>query len=94
MTSPAVQKERALRGGPLPSIEKLYADPEVVAFNPDYPRLLQMLRTARRRADIPRYSEVSDALQSNLHRMLKGETSPGECLEALRPDLQMIFDTQ
>ncbi|MFO7945769.1 MAG: extracellular solute-binding protein [Armatimonadota bacterium] len=93
MTSPSVQKERALGGGPLPSIEALYEDHEVIAFNPDYPRLLQMLRTARTRADIPHYLQVSEAIQQHVYRLLRGQSSPGECVETLRETIEAIVAT-
>jgi ABC-type glycerol-3-phosphate transport system substrate-binding protein len=84
MSDPQVQKERALRSGPLPTIERIYTDPEVLAFNPDYPKIRQMLRTARWRSEIPNYANVSKVIQRRLFSMLKAETSPEECLEALR----------
>ncbi len=84
MTDPQVQKERALRGGPLPTIERLYSDPEVLAFNPEYQHIRGMLRTARRRSNIPNYPQVSKLIQRHLYTLLKAETSPEQCLEALR----------
>ncbi len=84
MTDAQVQKERALRGGPLPTIERIYSDPEILAFNPDYQHIREMLRTARRRAEIPHYSQVSKVIQRHLYSLLKNEMSPEMCLEALR----------
>ncbi|MFP3902828.1 MAG: extracellular solute-binding protein, partial [Armatimonadota bacterium] len=94
MTSTSVQKERALRGGPLPSIEALYEDHEVVAFNPDYPRLLKMLRTARRRANIPSYLQVSGVIQNHVHRLLRGELTPGECFGVLHETIEPLVSSR
>lgn len=87
MTSPQVQKERALRGGPPPTIEAIYSDPEVLAFNPDYPRIREMLRTAICRSEVPQYSRVSRIIQEHLHAMLRGDTDPGQCMRALQSHL-------
>ena len=94
MTNTQIQKERALRGGPLPTIEALYTDPEVLAFNPDYPAIREMLGSARRRTDIPNYLEVSRAIQAHLHAMLKNETPPSQCFEAMRADVARLTDAR
>jgi len=93
MTSPQVQKERALRGGPLPTIEHIYNDPEVLAFNPDYPKLRQMLRTAKCRKDIPHYSQVSRLVQQHLHAMLKGEITPAEAYDKLNAGITRLLES-
>jgi len=90
MTSAQVQKERALRGGPLPTIERIYTDPEVLAFNPDYPKIRQMLRTAKWRSEIPQYPKVSRIIQKHLHAMLRGEVQPPECLSRLKTDIEEL----
>lgn len=83
MASPEIQKERAMRGGPLPTISALYRDPDVLAFNPHYPLLHELLRTARRRHDIPHYLRVSRLIQRRLHPVLTGAADPDEALEQL-----------
>ncbi len=90
MTSPEVQKERALRGGPVPTLEQIYTDPEVLAFNPDYPEIRQMLHTAKWRSEIPQYPAVSRIIQTHLHAMLRGETQPPECLARLQSDINAL----
>ncbi len=87
MTSPQVQKERALRGGPLPTIEAIYSDPEVLAFNPDYTGIREMLRTAICRSEVPQYSAVSRIIQEHLHAMLRNDMDPAGCMRALKNDL-------
>jgi ABC-type glycerol-3-phosphate transport system substrate-binding protein len=85
MASAEVQKERAMRGGPMPTITSLYRDPEVLAFNPHYPTVYELLRSARSRHEIPNYMEVSELLQRHLHPVLTGDTDPDEALDALYP---------
>jgi circadian clock protein KaiC len=92
MTSYEVQRERSLRGGPLPTIPDLYNDPEVVAFNPDYPLLHRLLTTARKRHDIPHYSQVSGLIQAHLYRVLTGEVEPEAALEALSEEVAFVLE--
>ncbi|MCX7599620.1 MAG: extracellular solute-binding protein, partial [Armatimonadetes bacterium] len=67
MTSREVQKERALRGGPLPVLRDLYDDPEILAANPHYEVLREIVTTARSRHRIPRYLDFSRAMQRSLY---------------------------
>ncbi len=91
MTDAQMQKERALRGGPLPTIESLYSDPEVLAFNPDYSKILGMLRTTKLRRSIPHYPAVSRSMQEELHAMLKGNIGAAECLERMKARISAIL---
>ncbi|MGM0493011.1 MAG: extracellular solute-binding protein [Armatimonadota bacterium] len=92
MASPEVQKERAMRGGPLPTITSLYRDPEVLAFNPHYPTVYELLCSARKRNEIPRYMEVSELLQRHLHPVLTGEREPDATLDELVPLVRELVE--
>ncbi len=92
MASPEVQKERAMRGGPLPTLTSLYRDPEVLAFNPHYPTVYELLRSARKRHDIPNYMRVSELLQRHLHPVLTGERDPDEALAELEPAVRALIE--
>ncbi|MGC9318146.1 MAG: extracellular solute-binding protein, partial [Armatimonadota bacterium] len=92
MASPEVQKERAVRGGPAPTIRSLYRDPEVLAFNPHYPTLYELLRSARKRHEIPNYLEVSRRMQKHLHAALTGEATAEEALERLYPQARDLIE--
>jgi len=83
MTSSEVQKERAVRGGPLPTISNLYRDPEVLAFNPHYPIVYELIRSARKRHEIPNYLQVSRLMQQHLHPVLTGDAEPEAALDEL-----------
>jgi circadian clock protein KaiC len=90
MGSYEVQRERSLRGGPLPTIAELYRDPEIVAFNPDYPLLEKLLRTARRREAIPDYNRISGLIQAHLHPVLAGEAEPEAALRELAAAVRAV----
>jgi len=91
MTSYEIQRERSLRGGPMPTIEELFSDPEIVAFNPEYPLLRRILRTARRRNEIPHYTQVSRLIQAHLHPMLTGDTEPEAALAKLSEEVEFVL---
>lgn len=93
MASSEVQKERAIRGGPLPTIKSLYRDPEVLAFNPHYPTIYELIRSGRKRHEIPNYLEVSRRIQRHLHPVLKGETSSREALDRLHAEVRELVET-
>ncbi len=93
MTSTEIQKERAMRGGPMPTIEALYSDPDVLAFNPHYPLLRQVLRNSKRRHDIPRYLRISQLIQHHLHPVLLGRKGVDETLEKLCERACAILDS-
>lgn len=92
MTSYEIQRERSLRGGPMPTIPELYSDPEITAFNPDYPLLRRLLKTARKRHDIPRYNQVSKLIQAHLHKVLTGEIEPEAALAALAEEVRFVME--
>lgn len=92
MTSYEIQRERSLRGGPLPTIAELYTDPEVVAFNPEYPLLRRIMRTSRKRNEIPHYNQISQLIQAHLHPVLAGETEPEAALEQLAGDVRWVLE--
>ncbi|MGI5816741.1 MAG: extracellular solute-binding protein [Armatimonadota bacterium] len=92
MASAEVQKERAMRGGPLPTIKSLYRDPEVLGFNPHYPVVYELLRSSRKRHEIPNYMQVSELLQRHLHPVLVGERDPDSALDELAPLVRELVE--
>jgi len=92
MAGAEVQKERAMRGGPMPTIGSLYRDPDVLAFNPHYPTLYELLRSARKRHEIPHYLQVSRLMQRRLHPVLTGDADPDEALEALHGEVSGLIE--
>ena len=92
MASPEVQKERAIRGGPLPTLSALYHDPEVLAFNPHYPMLYELIQSARKRHAIPHYLRVSELLQRALHPVLTGDRDPDSALDEVEPAIRELVE--
>lgn len=91
MGSYEVQRERCLRGGPMPTIPELYCDPEVVAFNPDYPVLERMMKTARDRNAIPHYPQISALIQAHLQPVLTGATEPAQAVADLAAEVRLLL---
>lgn len=91
MTSWQVQKERAMRGGPLPTLKSLYEDPELLAANPHYRILRRIVMGARSRHYIPRYLDVSRAMQRHLHAMLCGSVEPEAAIEQMAAEIDAII---
>jgi circadian clock protein KaiC len=91
MGSYEVQRERSLQGGPLPTIPELYRDPEIIAFNPDYPQLERILKTARHREGIPHYNDISKLIQTHLHPVLTGESEPEVALAVLAAEVRELL---
>ncbi len=90
MTGAETQKSKALGGGPLPTLEALYHEAEILARNPYYPELRALLERSKHRHEIPRYLEVSKVLQVHLGELLEGSRRPAEALEAAAVDLAAI----
>ncbi|MBC7288359.1 MAG: ABC transporter substrate-binding protein, partial [Armatimonadetes bacterium] len=90
MTSEQIQRERALRGGPLPTIRRLYDDPEILATYPHYEVLKHIVLGARSRHYIPRYLDVSRAMQQSLHAMLCGTLAPEEAVTKMAEEVRRI----
>jgi circadian clock protein KaiC len=93
MTSMDIQKERALRGGPLPTLKALYEDQEILAFNPHYRELQRILAYTRSREDIPSYAQVTRAIQRQLHPVLLGTADPAIALASLEEEVRRIITT-
>ncbi len=92
MTSEQIQRERALRGGPLPTIKRLYDDPEILAAHPHYRILKEIVFGARSRHYIPRYLDVSRVMQRHLHSMLCGTVQPDEAIQAMADEVRKIIE--
>jgi len=92
MTSPQVQKERAMRGGALPTLKSLYDDHEILATHPHYRVLKEIVMSARSRHYIPRYLDVSAVMRRHLHAMLTGQTSPEDAVAHMAEEVKPIIE--
>lgn len=81
LTRPEQMLERARLAGQLPARRSVYDDPDLARALPfDPPRARQVIEHARARPASPIYSELSSALQVELHRALSGQIEPGVAL--------------
>ncbi len=92
MTGYDIQKERALRGGPLPTLTALFDDQEILAFQPHYRELKGILAAARSRERIPRYAEITHCLQRRLYPVLQGHTEPAQALELVAAEVAAVLN--
>ncbi len=86
LTSPEVQKDRAIRGSYNPTIPALYKDAAVLQANPFFGSLYDTFVNAVPRpatATGAKYNEVSAAFWNATHSVLSGKAKPEEALKAL-----------
>lgn len=90
LSSPEVQKERAINQSNLPTIEALYDDADVLAASPFMANWKEIFQNAVPRPSAPtkvKYNEVSSLFWSAVHNTLSGNGSAAENLEVLEADL-------
>lgn len=93
LTSPAVQKDRAIRGSYNPTIPALYKDADVLKANPFFGELYNtFVNAVPRPATITgaKYNEVSAAFWNAAHDVLSGKTRAKESLVKLESKLDAI----
>jgi len=91
MSSWEVQKYRALHGLRTPTILHLLTEPDVVAKHPVYPRIQEVAYGARSRPKTPFYVQISDILQTEMHKALNLEKSPKEALDAAAEEIKALL---
>lgn len=91
MTSHDIQKERALRGGPLPTLKTVYEDQELLAFHPHYRDLQAILAHARCRENIPHYSKITRVMQGQLHAVLTGKAEPEAAIATIEAETKALL---
>jgi trehalose/maltose transport system substrate-binding protein len=93
LTSAEQQKKRAIAASYNPTIEKLYADPQVLAANPFFKQLVGPLEAAvARPARIvgPYYNHVSNDFWRAAHDILAGEAAPASRVAVLAQELNRL----
>ena len=90
-TSYESQKQKAIKGGPLPTLKSLYDDPDVRRSKPYYAGLPEILSSARLRQDIPSYPQISKRIQRRVGAVLRGEMEPEEAAGLLAGDVRGIL---
>lgn len=89
-TSSEQQKNGALEGSFLPSLQALYDDQEVTDKVPVVPLARQAAQNTRPRPVSPYYSDMSLRMAEQFNNSLKGSSSPEDALSTLQDDLTNI----
>lgn len=80
--SEAAQRQFILKDSYVPTLEKLFTDPEIVERYPYFPELVNSIKNSASRPALPEYAAVSGILQNYLSRMLRGQLSPEDAMQA------------
>lgn len=76
-------KERAIKGGYLPTRRTVYSDAEVLETNPHFASFFEVFQNTRNRPRSPHYPRMSDAIQENVHQVLTHELKPDVAAAAM-----------
>ena len=93
LTSPEVQKDRAIRGSYNPTIVALYKDPDVLKANPFFGDLYETFVGAVARPSTitsAKYNEVSAAFWNTAHDVLSGTTNGDQGVKKLASKIDSI----
>ena len=93
MTSPEIQKLRAIEGSYNPTIPELYKDKDVLAATPFFGTLYDVFTSAVPRPSTPtglKYNEVSAAFWNATHDVLSGKEQADASLKKLEGKLNQI----
>ena len=85
------QKERALRGGYLPTREACYEDDEILSRVPVITLGREAIRNVRSRPATPLYQDMSLAMAEWFHTSLAGSATPEHAAAALQERLEDIL---
>jgi multiple sugar transport system substrate-binding protein len=75
------QLQIAQQGIQPPALQTVYQDPKLLATDPVFGDLLAGLATTRPRPQSPAYSEISEAIYTEVNRMLQGEQGAPQTAE-------------
>jgi multiple sugar transport system substrate-binding protein len=91
LTSEEVQKDFILTGGYIPSRQKLFNNPDVVAKYSHYPQLQEVANNAVLRPPIAQYAQASDILQRYLSAALTEQKTPKEAMTAAANETRKLL---
>src|SRR5215218_3732127 len=84
------QKERALRGGYLPTLKGCYEDREILSRVPVITSGREAIRNVRSRPATPFYHDMSLAMAERFHASLAGEVPPERAAITLQKKLEDV----
>ena len=91
LSTPEVSKTMALLASHLPVFPSVYKDADVLKANPWFAEALPVVETAKSRPVTPRYTEVSDAIRSNMNAYLAGTKTTDAALSDMKGRLAPIY---
>jgi multiple sugar transport system substrate-binding protein len=91
LSSPEVSKMMAVQASNLPVFPTVYRDAEVLKANPWFADALVVVEGAKSRPVTPRYTEVSDAIRSNMNAYLAGTKTTDTALNDMKARLAPVY---
>jgi multiple sugar transport system substrate-binding protein len=92
LSAPEQQKERALRGGYLPTREACYENEEILSRVPVITLGREAIRSVRSRPVTPLYQDMSLAMAEQFHASLAGTVAPERAAERLDKRLEEVLN--
>ncbi|MDF2701303.1 MAG: Twin-arginine translocation pathway signal [Rubrobacteraceae bacterium] len=92
LSAPEQQKERALKGGYLPTRKDCYEDGEILSRVPVIELGREAIRDVRSRPVTPLYHDMSLAMAEQFHASLAGMVAPERAAATLQERLQEILE--
>ena len=90
MASADTQKEMTLISSQPPVVKAVYTDEEILEAIPFYSDFFGIIETGKSRPMSPKYAQLADAIQRNVHQALTGEMEVQEALDTLQGELEAL----
>ena len=90
MSSQEIQKKAVLANAIPPTLEDLYADPDVTKAYPYTAALKTSIETAIPRPRVVKYGDVTSAIQDAAYSALQGQAAPDAALSNLQSKLETL----
>lgn len=91
MTDARQQKELAMNGGTLPTLQALYQDERLVRRVPVVDFARQVIQNTRVRPITPKYMELSPDIAWTFNEVLKGNLNPTEAVETMQGQMEDVL---
>ncbi len=93
LTNPEQQAYKAIHAGQAPTRWAAYQNPDVLAANPHFADLFNVLVSARPRPVHPRYIDISTVIQQEVYRTLTGQQTAATATAAMTEAIQGIISS-
>ncbi|PHN02973.1 ABC transporter substrate-binding protein [Flavilitoribacter nigricans] len=91
MTDARQQKELALNGGTLPTLQQLYSDERLMRKAPVVDFARQVIQNTRVRPITSKYMELSPDIAWTFNEVLKGNLNPTEAVETMQGQMEDVL---